>query len=314
MKFINLTIIILIAFFQFSCKSKQEVYMFSYFKKNGQDGLHLAYSRDGLKWQALKGDSSFLKPEISNDKLMRDPCIIKGRDGKFHMVWTVSWTAKGIGYANSKNLINWSEQKYIPVMEHEPNARNSWAPEIFFDKKSDIYMIYWATTIPGRFSAGDSSSESGYNHRIYYTTTKNFSKFSETKLLYDQGFSVIDATIKKFNNKYFMILKDETKFPKPKKYLCIASSDSLTNSWSKPGLPISPTGMWVEGPTMTEIGNEYYIYFDMYRDHKMGAIKSTDLVNWTNVSETLSFPDDTRHGTVFKVPTKILKKLLKISN
>ena len=25
-------------------------YLFSYFKGNGEDGLHLAYSNDGLKW------------------------------------------------------------------------------------------------------------------------------------------------------------------------------------------------------------------------------------------------------------------------
>ena len=39
--------------------------------------------------------------------------IIKGGDGKFHMVWTVSWEEKGIGYANSEDLINWSEQVFI---------------------------------------------------------------------------------------------------------------------------------------------------------------------------------------------------------
>jgi len=36
------------------------------------------------------------------------------------MVWTVSCCEKGVGYANSADLINWSHQKYIPVMEHEP--------------------------------------------------------------------------------------------------------------------------------------------------------------------------------------------------
>ena len=35
------------------------VYLFSYFKDNGQDGLHLAYSYDGFKWTALKNDKSF---------------------------------------------------------------------------------------------------------------------------------------------------------------------------------------------------------------------------------------------------------------
>ena len=37
-----------------------KVYLFSYFKNNGQDGLHLAYSPDGFKWTAVKNDQSFL--------------------------------------------------------------------------------------------------------------------------------------------------------------------------------------------------------------------------------------------------------------
>ncbi len=60
------------------------VYIFSYFENNGQDGLHLAYSNNGYNWTALFNDSSVLKPTVSNDKLMRDPCIIRGGDGKFH--------------------------------------------------------------------------------------------------------------------------------------------------------------------------------------------------------------------------------------
>src|SRR5471030_1214648 len=131
------------------------VYMFSYFKDNGQDGLHLAYSYDGYSFTALHNDSSFLKPFVSKDKLMRDPCIIRGADNLFRMVWTVSWADKGIGYASSTDLIHWSEQQYIPVMQKEDSARNCWAPEITYDAKQKDYMIYWATTIPGRFAEGD---------------------------------------------------------------------------------------------------------------------------------------------------------------
>jgi len=58
---------------------------FSYFNNNGKDGLHLAYSNDGYHWTALNHDSAILKPMVANDKLMRDPCIIKGADGLFHM-------------------------------------------------------------------------------------------------------------------------------------------------------------------------------------------------------------------------------------
>ncbi|GHV68669.1 hypothetical protein FACS1894199_16270 [Bacteroidia bacterium] len=109
-----------------SCSEEKTVYLFSYFNNNGEDGLHLAYSSDGYHWEALNNDQSLLKPELSKDKLMRDPCIIQGGDGLYHLVWTISWTEKGIGYASSKDLISWSEQKLIPVMAHEKGAKNSW--------------------------------------------------------------------------------------------------------------------------------------------------------------------------------------------
>lgn len=293
----------------YNCTEQKDVYLFSYFKNRGQDGLHLAYSYDGLKWEALNNDSTYLVPEVSPDKLMRDPCIVQDKDGLFHMVWTVSWNEKGIGYANSHDLINWSKQQYIPVMEHESGARNCWAPEIYYDETEDIYMIYWATTIIDEFMESDSTCESGYNHRMFYVTTKDFKDFSETKLLYNQGFSVIDAVVRKYNDTYYMFLKDETKFPSPEKNLKIATSEHLTHSYSAPSEQITPKGTWVEGPSITKIGEEYIIYYDMYRNHRMGAVKSNDLINWTEISDSISFPSGTRHGTVFKVSEKVLENL-----
>jgi hypothetical protein len=83
----------------------QEVsYLFTSFRDNGQDGLHLVYSHDGLKWIALKNDQSFLTPQIGG-KLMRDPCIIQGPDRVYHMVWTTSWTDKGVGVVADRDVI-----------------------------------------------------------------------------------------------------------------------------------------------------------------------------------------------------------------
>jgi hypothetical protein len=66
----------------------------------------LAYSEGGYHFLSLKKDSSFIKPIAGKDKLMRDPCILKGPDGLFRMVWTVSWNEKGIGFASSKDLVH----------------------------------------------------------------------------------------------------------------------------------------------------------------------------------------------------------------
>lgn len=286
-------------------------YLFSYFVGNGEDGLHLAYSTDGYTWRALNEGKSFLTPIAGKDKLMRDPSILQGQDGLFHMVWTVSWGEQGIGYANSKDLIHWSEQRYIPVMEHEPKTRNSWAPELFYDDVTKEYFIFWASTIPGKFEKGE---EQKYNHRMYYVTSKDLKTFSETKLFYDHGFSVIDAALIKADGRYVMFLKDETDQPnEPEKNIRIATSDRAAGPYSPPSEPITGD-YWAEGPTPININGKWFVYFDKYREHKYGLVTSTDLVNWKDESDKLVMPQGIRHGTAFEVSKKTIKKLLEIAD
>ncbi|WP_188811869.1 glycoside hydrolase family 43 protein [Hymenobacter cavernae] len=288
---------------------KNEVLLFAYFKGNGEDGLHLASSPDGYKWTPLHNDSTFLRPTVANDKLMRDPCIIRGVDGQFHMVWTVSWKDKGIGYASSKDLIHWSEQQFLPVMAKEEGTRNTWAPEITYDPASKQYMIYWASTITGRFPETQTSADASYNHRLYYVTTKDFKTYSETKLLYNPGFNSIDATIVPDGKRYVMFLKDETREP-AQKNLRVAIGNQLTGPYELAATPI--TGKyWAEGPTAVNLGAKWLVYFDKYTLHKYGAIQSTDLKNWTDVSDQVHFPAGARHGTVLRITKKELDKLNK---
>lgn len=282
--------------------------LFAYFKNNGEDGLHIAYSKDGLKWVALKNDSSFLRPSVGSDKLMRDPCIVLGGDGKFHMVWTVSWKEKGIGYASSEDLIHWSTQQYLPLMEDEKDAMNCWAPEINYDRVSKRYLIYWATTIPGRFAKSDVNGEK--NHRIYAVWTKDFKRFTTPRVLYDKGFNVIDASIQKVGNSYLMFLKNETKIPVAEKNIRIAFSKRLGGPYGSPSKPITGN-YWAEGPTSIKKEGKWIVYFDKYNDHKYGAITSADLQNWDDISDQLSMPTGMRHGTVFEVSAPIFEKIMK---
>jgi hypothetical protein len=286
---------------------KDNVFLFSYFKGNGEDGLHLAYSMDGLNFKTLNNDKSFLTPKVGVSKLMRDPCIIQTDDGTFHMVWTAGWTERGIGYSSSKDLINWSEQKYFMVMDKEAAARNCWAPEISYDKKNKQFLIIWATTIPGRFPETEKEGDTGYNHRIYLVTTKDFNTFSETKLFYDKGFNVIDATIADNGKKYVMFVKDETRTP-PQKNIRVTTSKSIYGPYSEPSGPI--TGKyWAEGPTSVKIKDTWFVYFDKYTEKKMGVVISKDLIDWEDISDKITFPEGMRHGTVFQVSEKILSGL-----
>ena len=92
--------------------NSKQFLLFSYF--TGQaSGAHLALSTDGLHWKELNDGKPIIVPQIGSEKLMRDPCIHHGKDGIYRMVWTSGWQGKDIGYAESKDLIHWGEQKAI---------------------------------------------------------------------------------------------------------------------------------------------------------------------------------------------------------
>lgn len=309
-KFISLIFVLALAL-----TAADEAYLFTSFRKNGQDGLYMAYSHDGLKWTPLKGNKSFLKPVLGKDKLMRDPCIIQGPKGDFHMVWTTGWWDKHIGIAHSKDLINWSEQKLIPVMEHESKALNSWAPEIVWCEKTEQYVIYWATTIPGKFPETDKSGDKGrggrLNHRMYYVTTKDFKTYSDTKILYNPGFNVIDSVIVKYKDGYVMVTKDETRHPAQKNlHMAVSKSGSAVGPWEKYGETFSP--MWVEGPTVLKVKDEWFVYYDEYTRRKYGYKKTKDFKTWEDGKGKMTYPKGMRHGTTLPISLAVLDKLLQV--
>jgi hypothetical protein len=296
-----------------SAAQAADAYLFAYFTENGQDGLHFARSADGYLWDKVAGGRSFLTPQVGNAKLMRDPCIVRGPDGTFHMVWTSGWNENNIGYASSKDLVHWSAQQQVPVMAHEPGALNAWAPEIVYDDQRGEFVIFWASTIPGRFAATDGSSEDKYNHRMYATTTRDFKTYTPTRLFYDPGFSVIDATFVKFKGVNHLLVKDETRNP-PKKHLQMADAPDVQGPFGALSAPITPAKLWVEGPTALQIGDDVVLYYDAYITKHYGAMRSRDLVHWEDVSDRMQFPDEgtprrMRHGTVIAVPEEVVAGL-----
>jgi len=286
-------------------------YLFSYFLGNGEDGLHLAWSRDGLRWNILNEGRSYLTPRVGESKLMRDPCLLYGPDGLFHMVWTTSWEGKTIGYASSGDLIKWSEQKAVPVMAHEPGTRNCWAPEIIYDPQKQHYLIFWSSTISGRFQeTALSGSRPDRNHRIYSTTTRDFETFSPAKLHYDGGYNVIDATMIPAHDKgWLMFVKNETENPEPEKNIRLILTPTPEGPFTEPSPPITGD-YWAEGPSAVWINGACYVFFDKYRERKYGCVRSSDLRNWEDVSARVSFPDGARHGTVIPVPRRVVEFLL----
>jgi len=298
------TIIILFFIILVSCNRK--AWIFTSFHEPADKGLRMLYSHDGKKWTDL--DTVLLRPSVGNQKVMRDPSMVQDKNGIFHLVWTSSWRGdKGFGYASSKDLVNWSEQQFIPVLQKEPVVVNTWAPEMFYDEDADQFMIIWASSIPGRFDRG--IEEDSNNHRMYVTTTKDFKTFSETKLFLDPGFSVIDAVIVKRGDKDFvLVLKDNTR---PERNLKVAFADNPMGPWKNISKPFSDK--FTEGPTVMKLKKEWLIYFDSYQKKIYEAVSTTNFKEFKNVTNTILIPAAHKHGTIVPVKRKTVHQLINMT-
>jgi hypothetical protein len=287
-----------------SCQKK--AYLFTSFHEPAKEGLRMLYSYDGKKWNDV--DTVLLQPKVGNQKVMRDPSMVQGPDGTFHLVWTSSWRGdNGFGYASSKDLILWSEQRFLPVMQSEPTTVNVWAPEIFYDDIYSQYIIIWASCIPGRFNRG--IEEDSNNHRMYYTITKDFEIFDKTQLFIDPGFSVIDAVIvKKAANNYVLVLKDNTR---PERNIKVAFSETPIGPWKNISKPFSDK--FTEGPSVVKLKDEWLIYFDSYQKKIYEAVATKDFIEFENVTTSVQIPKGHKHGTIVLVRRKVAHRLQRLS-
>jgi hypothetical protein len=239
---------------------------------------------------------------------MRDPSIVQGPDGTFHLVWTSSWRGDlGFGYSSTKDLLNWTPQRFIPVMAHDTSTVNVWAPELFYDDDEKQFVIVWASTVPYKFEKG--IEEETNNHRLYCTTTKNFETFTPTRLFFDPGHSVIDAAVvKRAKHNYVLVFKDNTR---NMRNLKVAFGKTALGPWEHASKPFTPADWgFCEGPTVAKVGNEYLVYFDAYTQKFFGAVKTTDFKHFESVTPQITLPEGHKHGTIIKVKQSILDGLV----
>lgn len=292
-----------------------DAYLFTSFRKNGETGVHLALSRDGKKWTALNGDQPWIKVEKPGE-LMRDPFLVLGPDKTWHLIWTWGWTRKDtggelkIGHSSSQDLVTWTPHEEIKLLLNEPEARNAWAPEAVWDAEKKHWIIFWATTIPGRFPDSENGAgESNYNHRMYSTTTKDWKTFTPETVWFNPGFNTIDSTVVRDGKRWIMVFKDERRKPEMKN-LRLAFADSPAGPWKDVTEPFTPS--WVEGPSVLKIGPEWWIYYDHYtKPRHYGAMRTKDWKTFEEMTSHLSFPEDHRHGTVVTVSEELAAKLEK---
>jgi Glycosyl hydrolases family 43 len=197
-----------------------EPMLFVYFKEPANMGIFFATSSDGYHWQPLNGGKPWLPIEHSGE-LMRDPFVTRGPDYEYHPVWTWGWRGQSLGYAHSPDLVHWSEQREIPIMADVPGARNTWAPEIYWDSAKSQWLIIWSSTVAGKQDG----------NRIYSSMTPDWKTFRQPQVFFDPGYEAIDATMLQTRGRYYLVFKDERLEPQHK-WIKIADSASLEGPYS----------------------------------------------------------------------------------
>lgn len=294
-------------------KKEKPAYLYCFYIKNGETGMHLAGSEDGLNWELLKKGKSWVKPGIG-EYVIKDPFIYYGPDKLYHMIWSPGVNRKDLGYSNSKDLINWSAQRLIRVMDDESQALNCWAPEMIYDDFKQEYIIWWSSTLPGKFPQTDGQSfktpdGKSYNNRIYSCSTKDFQTFGKASVFFDPGVAVTDFTIARDSLRYYAFFKDETTKPFPvRKKVKMATSAYLEGPYRD--TVVIHGDYWAETPTAIKPDSSWIVYFDKFKTGKTGAIRFNKKMNaWKDISDSIKIPVGVRHGSILTIPGKLYKKL-----
>ncbi|HEX7632151.1 MAG TPA: hypothetical protein VF388_08465, partial [Lacunisphaera sp.] len=61
--------------------------------------------------------------------------------------------------------------------------------------------------------------------------------------------------------------------------------------------------------TAIKLGEWWHVYYDIYRDHRYGVMRTKDFRIWEDVSAELVMPKGIRHGTVLRVPRAVVDLL-----
>ena len=276
--------------------------------------LHIALSNDGRHWMRLNNNQPIW------NQMMRDPFIHRGSDGIWRLVATggsgVKEDREQFGpsclYATSRDLVHWKVEAYLHLMKDVRDdsgalVRNIWAPEFFYDESAKEYVLFWSSTFK---DAGWKES------RLWYCKTRDWKTFSTAKALFSPPYSVIDGTLVKHADTYYLFHKEEMFGAQygERRAIRLATSKNLEGPYQVQNGPLN-NGQLV--PTITEgpsvmpdpVNPGWLLLYDYPMADRFGISSSPDLVNWS-IEKDVSLPADARHGSVSRLTEAEAKTLL----
>lgn len=292
-------------------------YLFTYFTGNApeQEQICYALSDDGWNYTPLNGGAPVISSDtIALKKAVRDPHILRGKDGYFYQVITdmacsQGWDSnRGLVLMRSKDLLSWEHhtvnfpEKYAGT--NFANVTRVWAPQTVFDEEAGKYMVYYSLltndgTIP-------------YDVVYYQYANADFSDLEgKPQVLFDLKNASIDTDIVRDDEGlYHVFFKTEGSAQKGIRQFITKSLHQLTEAELQPGF-CQQTKDAVEGAGVFRLfDGTWVLMYDCYMAGHYQFCKSTDLKNFTRVQDTKTSGMFTpRHGTVIAI-TQAEKDLL----
>lgn len=281
-------------------------YILSYFAGvNESKEMYIGYSYDGIHWMRLNEGNAVLTPKKGN-KQIRDPFIMRKKDGSFAIFATNGWNSDCITIWDSKDLTSYENERLLKVTEKGYKGLNgffAWAPECNYDPITGLYYIYWSDPKTGK---------------TWYNTSADLTEASMPDILYEANTEMIDASIKKYKGDYYMVYNDaygNNEGLDGGKMIYGAKADSLEAGafypyWGALSEPIA------EGPFLLyDFKKDNWIaYFDYYSEHQFGmnTIENINDDNWVYKGISTTMPsEELRHGGAIPVTQKELDCIIK---
>lgn len=292
-------------------------YMFVFFPNNSNENLYYALSTDGYNYTVLNNGNKVVSADsVSVMSGLRDPHILRGKDGYFYMVITdmkssLGWSSnRGIVMMRSKDLIHWTHStvnfptKYAGTSF--ANVTRVWAPETIWDPDYENtdgtkgrYMVY--------FSLLTNDGTIKYDKDYYCYANDDFTDLiGEPTYLYDRGSATIDMDIvyNEDDSLYHAFYKNEGSggiCQVTAKRLTAEEGMALGSQWSTPSGTLQQTSVAVEGVGVFKLINQdsWIMMYDCYGSGYYQFCSSPDLNTFTYVQNTTTSGSFTpRHGTV----------------
>ncbi len=234
-----------------------------------------------------------------------------GRHGRKTRIW---WTNLGPTclYATSHDLVTWDEVRSLTPMagvrdDNGQAARNVWAPEWFYDRTSDEFVLLWSSSF----------EDAGWKRsRIWWTHTRDWKTFAPAKILFAPSYSAIDATLIEHDGTYYLFHKEEEfgAATGERRAIRLATSRQLQGPYQVFDGPlnhgqIAPT--ITEGPSVIPDPKKagWLLLYDCCMSDAYGASSSPDLMHWS-AEKSVNFPPDARHGCFAYLTNQEAKHLL----